>query len=159
MNRYIFKVNKAGVWNFIFSSLLTAFIVYASNVMREVFLLQFIVIIIGLKIGLYSNIDYLHSKQLIKTDKGKLLLKCFGLTFNLTSDSSFLIIDKDMISLRNYSKHSYCLYIVRNNKVWMSRIFKNRIKLITDSSMYDIDKIMVDVANDFGLRYIDMREL
>lgn len=159
MNTYTFKVNSTGVWTFIFTCLPTAFLILTSFAFSEIIFLQIILIIIGLKIGFYSSIDYLFKKQLVKTEQGSLLLKSFGITFDITLDLSFLIIDEDMISLNNYSKKSYGLYIVRNNRFWINRLFKNRIKLITDSKNYNIVQIMETVANDFGLRYVDMRNV
>lgn len=157
MTEYVFKSNSAGYWSVIFSSLVTIFFIFLSRVLEGYPLIQFIVILIGFKLGLYKSIDYLFSKKLVR-NKDNFAIKIGLLSLGINTLDSFLIIEKDELSINNYA-HSFGLYIVRNNKKWYNRLFKNRIKLLPMSNKYDIEEIMFDVSRKFNLRCIDMREV
>lgn len=154
---YVFKSNSTGRWSFVFSCMLTILFLIVSFNFKEMPVLQLFVCVIGIKLGVYNSIDYLFSKTLIKQGN-KLILKIGSLNFKLDACDSFLMIDKDDITNR-LTITSYGLYIVRNKKGWSNRIFKNKIKLISNSRNYDIDQIMKEVSAIFQLKCINMRNV
>jgi hypothetical protein len=157
MKEFVFKSNKTGIWSFVFSCFLSCFIIIASLAYKDILLIMFFVVFVGLRLGVYNSIDYLFTKTLYEKN-GKLVLKISVINFQISKEDSFLAIGKDDITTR-LSITSHGLYIVRNNKIWWRRIIKNRIKLLPKGGKYNLEDIMEEVANKFGLNSIDLREI
>jgi hypothetical protein len=115
-----------------------------------------IALFFSLRLSFYSLIDFCVIRQIMATEDG-LYIKLAFIKIEINPKCCFTVIQRIFLP-EKYGSKNYALKLIRNEKQWWNRVFKNKVKLYIEDGYIDLMKTGKMLEEKFGIHFreIDM---